>query len=131
MITKSDLKKLARARLKDSEVLFQQRRYDGAFYLCGYALEIALKARICRTLKWSGYTHTRREFESLNSFKTHDLEILLQLSGIENKIRTNFPTQWAIMVTWNPEIRYSVVGSADPSDATDIINATKILLRVI
>jgi hypothetical protein len=27
-------------------------RFDGAFYLSGYAVELALKARICRTLKW-------------------------------------------------------------------------------
>ena len=34
---RSDLSKIARARLRDAEVLYRSRRYDGAIYLCGYA----------------------------------------------------------------------------------------------
>lgn len=49
MIPKADLKATARARLRDAQVLLRGKRLDGAVYLCGYAVEIALKARICRT----------------------------------------------------------------------------------
>jgi hypothetical protein len=55
-------------------------------YLCGYAIELSLKARICRTLKWVGYPDTAREFENYKSFKTHDVDVLLRLSGIEDRI---------------------------------------------
>ncbi|MCB0065385.1 MAG: HEPN domain-containing protein [Caldilineaceae bacterium] len=70
-----------KARLEDAEVLLAANRYDGAMYLCGYAVELALKARICRTLKWAGYPSTRKEFEGYQSLRTHDLKVLLHLSG--------------------------------------------------
>ncbi|MBI1923693.1 HEPN domain-containing protein, partial [Candidatus Poribacteria bacterium] len=81
MISKDDLRKIARAKLKDAEVLYKNRRYDGAVYLCGYTIETVLKARICRTLKWEGFPSTRSEFQSYQSFRTHDLVVLLTLSG--------------------------------------------------
>lgn len=51
MISTQELKKIAAARLRDAEILYQGKRYDGAFYLCGYAVELTLKAKICKTLK--------------------------------------------------------------------------------
>lgn len=51
MIARSDLTSTARAHLADARLLARNGRYDGAVYVCGYAVEIALKARICRTLK--------------------------------------------------------------------------------
>ena len=131
MIAENDLRSLARAKLRDAEALLRRKRYDGAFYLCGYALEMALKARICRTLKWPGFPSSRKEFESLASFKTHDLVILLRLSGIEDKILTHFSVDWAVVKKWTPEWRYRVVGSTSQSDAAAFINAAKRLLRVI
>lgn len=62
MLDRSELKKIAQARIEDGEILLNSHRYDGSIYLCGYAVEIALKERICRTLGWSGYPSTRREF---------------------------------------------------------------------
>lgn len=50
MADKVQLTKIARARIEDAKVLVHSKRYDGAVYLCGYAVEIALKVRICRTL---------------------------------------------------------------------------------
>ena len=99
MIAESELRKSARAKLRDAEVLLRRGRYDGAAYVCGYAMEMVLKARICRTLKWAGYPDTRKEFESLTSFKTHDLDILLKLSGsgIGDRITARFPLEWRTM----------------------------------
>ena len=51
MIQTNDIKDIARARLQDADILLTSGRYDGAIYLCGYAIELALKARICQTLK--------------------------------------------------------------------------------
>ena len=68
-------------------MLLRAKRFDGAFYLCGYSVELALKARICRTLKWSGFPQTGQEFQGLQSVKTHDLEVLLRFSGIEDRIK--------------------------------------------
>jgi HEPN domain-containing protein len=51
VIAVADLRRLAKARLQDAEALFQTRRFDGAVYVVGYSVEIALKARICKTLR--------------------------------------------------------------------------------
>jgi HEPN domain-containing protein len=62
MTTKNELRTLARARLKEAQILFEAKRYDAATYLCGYAVELALKARICQTLKYTHFPETNKEF---------------------------------------------------------------------
>jgi HEPN domain-containing protein len=81
MLSTKDLRAIARARLEDARVLLQAKRYDGALYLCGYAIELALKARICRTLRWLGFPDSDKDFKGLSSLKTHDLEVLLRFLG--------------------------------------------------
>ena len=131
MISRTELRRIAKARLADSQVLFRRRRYDGALYLCGYAVEVALKARICRTLKWAGYPESGGEFRDLLSFKVHNLDTLLRLSGLEPKIKTNYMPDWSIVAVWMPEVRYRLIGSTSQSDARDMIDATESLLRVL
>jgi HEPN domain-containing protein len=131
MISIRELKKIASARLKDAEVLFQGKRYDGAVYLCGYAVELTLKARICKTLKWSGFPSTNSEFQGLQSFKTHRLDLLLSLSGQEAKIKTQYLADWSIVASWDSETRYSVIGTATQTDARDIIESAKIIVKAL
>src|SRR5712691_9343600 len=131
MIPRSDLRNIARARLRDSEVLFDRGRYDGAIYLCGYAVELALKARICRTLNWPGFPSTRAEFASYQSFRTHSLEVLLTLTGIEARIRLRFAREWSEVAPWDPELRYASVGTASRRDALEMIQSAQTLLRIL
>jgi len=129
MIAKADLRKLARGRLRDAKVLFGGNRFDSAFYLCGYAVELALKARICRTLKWSGYPESRKEFEGLQSFKTHELGVLLVLSGREQTVKAAHLPQWSAVVQWSPESRYRPLGSITPAAAQQLIDAAGVLVK--
>ena len=131
MIPTADLKSIARARLNDAKVLLKGRRLDGAVYLCGYAVEMALKARLCRTLKWSGFPETGAEFQGLQSIKTHNLEILLRLSGVEGKIRTRFIREWSQVIDWDPEKRYQTSGKFTEQQAKDMIAAVTKLLGVL
>jgi len=131
MITRSELRKIARERLKDAEALLKAGRYDGATYLGGYVVELALKNRICKTLRWSGFPQTRGEFQSFQSFKTHDLDVLLSLSGLEDKIKTKYFAEWSAVATWDPEVRYNPIGSASKTDAELLIEAARKLLKVL
>ena len=131
MLKKSELKKIAQARIKDGEVLLSSHRYDGAVYLCGYAVEIALKERICRTLGWPGYPSTGREFANYQSFRTHNLDVLLSLSGSEQKIKTNFLAEWSVVAEWDPEMRYKPIGSANKQEAELMIDSSRKLLSVL
>src|ERR1700719_889480 len=95
LLTIAELTKVARARLKDARALLSMRGFDGAMYVCGYAVEIALKFRIVKTHKWPGFPSESKDFAGLTSFKTHDLERLLYLCGWAGKIRREIPTQWS------------------------------------
>lgn len=131
MILVSDLDAIAAARLEDAKVLSNAARYDGALYMCGYCIELALKARICRALNWPDFPYTRREFEGLASFRTHDLDLLLRLAGQEANIKQNHFVNWNAIAIWNPEVRYKAIGSAAQGDVQAIITAAEALLRVI
>ena len=131
MLAISDLDQIAQARLVDAQALAAAGRFDGALYLCGYAVEIALKARICKTLNWAAFPETSGEFQSLTSFKTHDLGILLKLSGLDTQVRTNHFAEWSVVEGWRPESRYKQIGTGRATDATDMINATITLLSVL
>jgi hypothetical protein len=131
MITRSELTKIARARLRDAEVLYRARRYDGAIYLCGYAVEIALKARICKTLSWSEYPATGGEFQNYQSFRTHNLHVLLHLAGVEERIKTTLMTEWSAVAVWDPEARYKPIGSATRQAAELMIASARVLLRAL
>jgi len=129
MISFRDLKSVSRGRLRDAQVLEKDGRFDGAFYICGYAVEIALKARASRTLKWSGFPETVSEFTGLQSFKTHNLEVLLKLSGTESKIKSTLLSDWSVVSLWNPESRYRIIGTTTKQDAIKMIASAKNLLR--
>jgi hypothetical protein len=129
MISRTDLQKIAQARLEDAEVLLQAGRYDSAVYLCGYAVELALKARICLNLNWNEYPFSRAEFQNYQSFKTHNLQVLLHLSGAEAIMLNKYRSEWSAVSIWEPEFRYKLVGSTSFQTASSMITNTKTLLR--
>lgn len=131
MISRADLRSIARERLRDARVLLRQGRYDGAIYLGGYVVELALKERICRTLKWPEFPHAPKEFKEYQSFKTHNLEVLLKLSGVEARIKVKHFAEWSAVVRWNPEDRYKPGGTTTLAAAQDLVDAAALLLRVL
>jgi len=131
MIAAAYLKKIAHARLRDSRVLLKGKRHDGAVYLCGYAVELALKSRLCRSLKWTEFPETASEFKGLQSIKTHDLELLLRMSGVEARIKTKHMAEWSKVLDWDPEKRYQVAGKVSESQAADIVAAASALIRAL
>jgi len=131
MISTKDLKAAARAYRRDATVLFEADRYDGAYYLCGYAVELALKARICQTLRWPGFPQTSGEFKGRQSLKTHDLEDLLQFTGVGERVRTKHMADWSFVLNWNPEKRYQKAGNSTQQEAADMVASAKRLLAAL
>ena len=121
MLRTAELRAISAARLEDAQALFDAGHYDGVVYLCGYAVELALKARICDTLDWAGYPATNREFRNYQTFRTHNLKVLLRLSGVENRITDDMPDTWQAVSIWNPDLRYRIPGSASESDAATLL----------
>ena len=89
------------------------------------------KARICRTLRWAGFPETAREFQSLASFRTHDLDVLLALSGRERHVRARHLVDWSALAAWDPEVRYKLLGSVGKRDAEHLLRAAAMLLTAV
>ncbi|HUP61998.1 MAG TPA: HEPN domain-containing protein [Thermoanaerobaculia bacterium] len=131
MATRNQLKDLALLRRHEAQVLFDAQLYDGARYLAGYVLELALKARICRILDFQEYPDSG-EFRRL--YATHDLDLLLKLSGLSRKPSLQEKAlfdSWSTAALWKPERRYDVPGTAKREDVRDILAAVEEVLRWI
>ncbi len=131
MLTVAELRAVSAARLDDAQALFNAGRYDGVVYLCGYAVELALKARICETMNWDGYPATNREFRDYQSFRTHDLKVLLRLSGQENRIIESMTNTWRAVSQWSPDLRYRPPGSATRLSAALLMEQMKLVKESI
>ena len=110
MLTVNQLRELARERIEDADALFTSKRYEGAMYICPYAVEIALKARICKTLRWPEFPSGTREFNQNQKYqflKSHALGLLLSYSGQEERVKTKFSAEWSAVAAWSPESRYT------------------------
>lgn len=130
MATRQQLKELALLRRTEAQALFDAKLYDGARYLAGYVLELALKARICRLLDFEEYPDTG---DLRRLYATHNLDQLLKLSGLSRKLSLDGALfeSWSTVASWNPEYRYDVPGRSKPEDIRDILAAIDQVLRWI
>lgn len=118
---------MAESKLKDAKALFAHHRYDGAVYNCGYVVVFALKARICKTLHWSEYIVS----DAYRSFRTHNLEVLLSLTGRAHMVKRYHAHAWVAVSQWDPEKRYRPVGGVTKATAEGTIRSAELLLRVL
>lgn len=123
-LTRRQLQELARLRLREAKALYKARLYDGAVYLAGYAVELALKARICKPLKITEYPESG---ELSKTYRTHKLEHLKLLAGVSNDIiltkNADLFNNWSTAVQWDPEQRYDPPGRYNVHTAKDIIDS--------
>ena len=131
VLTIAELRSISAARLEDAQVLFDAGRYDACSYLCGYSLELALKARICETLNWVEFPESGKDFENYRSFKTHNLNVLLFLSGIRNQILADQKQEWETVMGWNSELWYARSGRCTETAAAGILHSTQKILRAL
>jgi hypothetical protein len=125
MVTRKELKELAALRLREAEALFAAGLYDGSAYLCGYVVELALKARICRLLDVDEYPDSGKFKQA---YAVHDLDQLLTLAVLRRKLDpANKPLydNWSIAVPWSPESRYHAAGSVRRQEAEEVLNAVR------
>lgn len=81
-MNRGDFQKLTQERLKDAQALLQKQRYSGAYYLCGYAIECALKACIAKRTQRFDFPPERR---AIDAIYTHDLTTLFKSAGLEKE----------------------------------------------
>lgn len=74
---------LAETRLAEARLLLKNGQPSGAYYLAGYAIECALKARIALGFK----ANEIPDKSLVNSIYTHKLIELLRLSGLGDDLK--------------------------------------------
>jgi HEPN domain-containing protein len=109
VLDRSKLQRLADIRLDEAKVLLENKRYDGAYYLSGYVIELALKACIAKRTKKHSYPDLNTVKASYNHglsglFKTAELELLFR-NARDNDPQLN--SNWAIVESWSSESRYT------------------------
>lgn len=93
-------KEVARIRREDAAVLFGARRYRGAIYLGGYAVECLLK--------WA-VTHRRGIVYLPAKLETHAWDALLPETGLQGRLYAERGVQTLyseLADSWGPELRY-------------------------
>lgn len=122
MLTKKDLLALSKLRLDDAKLLLKEQRPCSAYYLAGYAIELAIKANISDQFQ-QGVIPDKG---LVNATYSHDLAKLIGLAGLstilkeEGKRDADFLVNWGIVSQWTEKSRYTFT---DQQSATNIINA--------
>lgn len=107
-MNRNDLRRLARIRIKEARVLLREGCYDGAYYLCGYAVECGLKACIAKATRRSEFP----DLEKVKASYTHDLTVLVKQAGLKSILETeaasdaDFNRYWAVAKDWSEKARY-------------------------
>ncbi len=108
----TDQYKASLHRMEDARVLFAGRRWRGAMYLAGYAVECRLKYKMMRQWKCFNLEELGARLAAkgvVEAVFTHNLRQLLNISGGKDRLRDNNPTWRAfdLVNQWQPAWRYN------------------------
>lgn len=121
----------SRRRLEDALALHSCKRWWGAVYIGGYAIECSLKSLICYEENKNNFKETSVFKQGLQGTSLHNLAVLFgKVPGLQRTIsldRTeNYRNAWNTIVSiWvNDELRYSDK-LGEELDSTKFIEAVK------
>ena len=114
MASASTLKTLALERLQDAECLIANGHIGGAYYIGGYAIELALKAIACKKLDIELFDKQEVPRHIAKSYMIHDLADLTILAGIAKDVQEAsqndyiFQVCWSWVSIWSEQRRYEL-----------------------
>ena len=121
MLPKKQLEQLADARADEAQALLKGGFDSGAYYLAGYAVEFALKARIATNFQADAIPDKKYVLAVYD----HSLETLIGLAGLRKeldqtmKLDPQFAARWGIASKWSESARYDVAAAAMVGAVTD------------
>ena len=125
----------SRRRLEDARALYSQKRWNGAIYMGGYAIECALKSLICYEEKKYNLKDTK-VFKKIQGKNLHNLDVILDyVNSVQRAIasdRQNYKDAWnTVLFLWhNDRLRYSDK-SGQEKDSERFIKAVEKLHRLL
>ncbi len=109
-MNRATFKRLSGLRLEDAGKLLAAKRYAGAYYLMGYAVECALKACVAKQVNQYDFPDKKLANEAF----THDLEKLVRVAGLapafekDRNANKALDLNWAVAKDWNESVRYEL-----------------------
>lgn len=103
-----DLQRLSVIRLAEARSLLAAGHPSGAYYLAGYAVECALKARIASFTQQYDFPDKGKAQEAF----THRFEQLIGTAGLQSELKLelqqepDFATFWEVAINWRETGRY-------------------------
>ncbi|MDR1964174.1 MAG: HEPN domain-containing protein [Planctomycetaceae bacterium] len=137
MKTPQEIEILAWERLDEAKVLYENQKYDGAFYLAGYAVELMLKAKIASRFGITGLFDDSDPMSNTiegigdvrRAVKTHNLRVLMIFSCLREEFETECETNaefsfFADMLLggWSEQSRYKTLGSTNREILKEILD---------
>jgi hypothetical protein len=136
MDSPEEIEKLSVERIEEAQILFGSKKFDGAYYLSGYSIELALKAKICRLLKIPNlFTSDEKKLQDIGgivevrkALKTHNLFTLLIFSGLKEKFEIDKATIKSLSLgssiffqNWSANLRYRPCGSVEEAECMELL----------
>jgi HEPN domain-containing protein len=109
-VNRAELQKLATDRIADAKALLAAKRWSGAYYLAGYAVECGLKACVLAHVERTGIIFEDRKYAE--KCWTHDLGELLRLADLQGSFDAaagadpQLSKNWDVVKDWTESSRY-------------------------
>ncbi len=133
MNSPAEIRRIADQRLLEAKILLQSpanKHYDGAYYLAGYCVELYLKAKICEALDLDDlFSDTSMAKKITATFKSHRLEELMLLTGLNRKFELAksaniaLASSWSQIKLWNESKRYLPPGTILRAEVEELMSA--------
>jgi len=128
-VNRTDLQKLAQATLDDGLALLAVKRWGGAYYMSGYAIECGLKACLLRHLGESASVFgVEGHLKELGKCWTHDLVLLVKLAGLDTDFglargaNATLGAYWGVAKDWKETSRYEEKTEAEAKALCEAIS---------
>jgi hypothetical protein len=114
--TRREFQRLSLSRLSEAELLLSAGHWNGAYYLAGYVVELALKACIIKMLMMTD-AFPPQNFSS--GCYTHNLERLLETARLTGELSSTvgmdsvFGLHWSITCRWSEQLRYHEIDEVE------------------
>jgi HEPN domain-containing protein len=122
-MNRNDFQQLADVRINEAEALLAQGKYDGAYYLAGYAVECGLKACIAKLTDQHDFPPKPKW---IYDYYSHEIDKLVKTAGLTAQRDADFAADdslhanWEVVKDWTEESRYE---RKSEEQARDLIKA--------
>ena len=123
-MNRSDFQELAEGHLRHAKALLDAGLYAGAYYMCGYAVECALKACICKKTEQFDFHPSPDESRAA---WLHDFGKLIKAAELEREFKAartadlDLDVKWKSVENWSPNSRYESRGQPEAQLILDAV----------